>query len=196
MRKMSVKLHLPPTKIMSFFLYHDRELEDEQVLIASDEHTEAFLTSQDNGYPLLIVEVDGVVKERLPVTEMLNAEPSYREILRRHFNWPNLGEDDEDDELEPDPEPDEKAKEDLLAEELEESIDEREEELFTAFMDFVNVVYDPVGGVADESADFDSCMDMCLEWMSEFLGAVYRPVKVEEMGKSYVDYFPYESAKA
>ena len=191
------QIYLYPQKIEDFYRYHERELEDEQVLIAEDDFYDIYLTS-DAGTPFLLVDMNDSPKERMHVDELRNCEAAYREILRRNLNWPaiELRTEEEEDgdegevEDESDPEPDF----DLDA--AQELIDDREADLLDAFMDFVNVVYDPVGGVADENADFDSCMDMCLEWMSEFLGAVYRPVKVEEMGKSYVDYFPYESAKA
>lgn len=79
-------IHVSPEKLWSFFTENRQSLSNNYMLIAEDKEglVEVYLT-EENGFPYLRVEIDGLCEYERNSVSKLDAEEEYKEILSVFF---------------------------------------------------------------------------------------------------------------
>lgn len=191
---MGVKIHIPADKVWSFFQENKKRLSEEMVVIAENTETEfAVYLTEDADYPLFVVckgSADSEYEEAA-ISENDCADTAKKCYLR--YLFPIVVTTGKVPE-----EPDDEDIEDLTAQEMDDAMYEREDELALALGDFLQVV---LGDCSDGSEIIDTYgMDMINDILDHILlylatemdFPIYRPTYlIEDDGSEvYVEY-PY-----
>lgn len=195
---MGVNIHLKPTEVWNFFKQNKPRLEKEMVAIAENEETDysVYLT-EENGCPLLSVyKEDKKLYEEGAVSEK-DCESTTKQIYIKYLfpvviTTPKYSFETENDE--PEYEPTEEEERQML----EDSVYEREDELFFAMADFLEVLLNCNGTEQISSLYGEEIIEemldcICTVLAEEYLISVYRPTLIDddETGEEkYVEY-PY-----
>lgn len=195
MRDLPAMIHLRPEKIWGFYERNKERLCREMVLIAENDSTNTKIyLSSENTLPYIYAVVDGKEVAKEGMVTMLDASDTAYSYYFRYLTKPAENIPDPDDADCP-PEPDDD--EELTPQDALDEIYEREDALFFALRDFLQVVLE-----ADES-DFrghddlmDQILDDILTLLSErYACKIYRPTVMEDKktGLEYIENYPYSS---
>lgn len=188
---MSAQIHVKPDDVWSFFNRNKARLSEEMVAIAQNEETNYIIyITEDASAPLFSVCRDEEEMHCESVLTEINCSQVVKRLYLKYLFPISVTMDTEfpPDELYDDP---------LIAQDMEDEIYEREDELNCAALDFLEVLLgyrdiDEISVVHGE--DFVECFieDVC-KCLSKRDIYIYRPMVLidEETGQEYVEEFPY-----
>lgn len=197
---MAFRVFVKPADVWGFFSSRRDQLKKEQVLIAeNDDGCEIYLTEQD-GFPLFTVYLSGKKEYEEAADDSVDCDCTMN-ILCNIYLRP----DDDPPRfsmspgpVKPSPAPDEQGLDDddtppPTLDDLEIEQEEREDELMSAFAEFLYIVTD--GGAEDlGDADMEDALDHVLQYISDNLCLpVYRPTVYfdADTGSAAYTLYPY-----
>lgn len=206
-----MKIYIGVTEAWNFYVQNRKRLTEEEVLVAGDERGDCWIYLTDcEGHPRFLVEVCGVseaVRDTFsePSTEQtlkwLFAKYLFPFVIRDEPEEEDTSEEQEivsEEQQETDDDTTDEDAEEEDEEDLFEMIDAREEEIYSAFTDFLKalVIQGDLAYVEDLTAgELSDALDQVLEDITFHTGIpVYRPTFVtdEDTGEDRFVEYPYE----
>lgn len=198
-------IYIEAADVWAYAQEHKKDLAEKMVLIAENEDRgyEIYLTTEEHGYPFVCVFFTGDDESPVdeePVVTKTDCKNAIERMYRKYLYTPRkISDDDEDaaDEilftLGDDEDPP------ISRAEAEGEIEEREDALHGAFMDFMAVVLEQdmaeISGVPEYENTLDEMLDRTLEMINNDFGvSVRRPSLLvsDETGEEFYSEYPYD----
>ena len=197
---LDIEINVVPNELWGFFNFNKAKLKSKMVCIASNPKSqiEIYLT-EEYSMPSIIVFEDENQIYKEPCSSPRDAEFTLKDIYQRFLFTKKVSEKekwkdafDEDTLTQEDLE----VLEELTRIEQEDTIRERDDDLFVAFEDFMTIVLDEDAYIMDDKSFADEIyqvMDEVLELIASHDFPVYRPMYLQdESGTDVFVEYPYE----